>query len=53
MYDKQGIFFNKTNYHHSFEPIITNHGYVNVLDKKTIAFNFKDNKINDVGGGPL
>jgi hypothetical protein len=53
MYDKQGIFFNKTNYHHAFEPIITNHGYVNVLDKKTITFNFKDNKINDVGGGPL
>jgi len=45
IYDKQGIFFNKSNYHHTFDPIINHHGYVNMLDKKTIAFNLKDNAI--------
>jgi len=42
IYDKQGIIYNKPNYHGHIDSIINIYGYVNILDKKSITINLKD-----------
>jgi hypothetical protein len=42
IYDKPGVYYQKTCFHQIFDPIINSRGYVTVLDKKTLAFHSKD-----------
>ena len=47
IYDKPNILFNKNIYNNFHQQIINENGYVVLLDKKTLYFQFKNNEFVD------